>query len=87
MLATMARRPTLKGQPMTLGNMLDYGLELIIGCEECSNTSVADVATLVERYGRHFPVFDIGELGRCTRCRSYARADVRVSGYKRPVTR
>jgi len=71
---------------MTLGSMLDNGLELIIGCEECGNSSVVDIPTLVERFGRDFPVPDIEQLGRCTRCRSYARAYVRVSGYRPPVT-
>jgi hypothetical protein len=70
---------------MTLGNMLDNALELVIGCEECGNSSVVDVATLAERYGRYFPVPEIEQLGRCTRCRSYARAYVRVSGYKPPM--
>jgi hypothetical protein len=36
-------------QPMTLGNMLDNGLELIIGCEECGSTSVADVAAKLSK--------------------------------------
>jgi hypothetical protein len=70
---------------MTLGDMVDNALELIIGCEECGNSSVVDVDTLVERYGRDFPVPEIEQLGRCTPCRSYARAYVRVSGYKPPV--
>jgi hypothetical protein len=79
-------RSSLPGQPMTLGNMLDNGLELIIGCEACGNNSVADVATLAERYGRDFPVAGYRAARSVYAMPSYARAYVRVSGYKPPVT-
>jgi hypothetical protein len=73
----------LRAEPITLGGMLDNGLELIISCEVCGDHSIADLAALAEQYGRDFAVRDIRRTKRC--CRFYARNYVRVSGYWPPT--
>ena len=67
--------------PMTLGNALDNEVALILGCDDCGRSTRPDVAALVDRHGRGFPVPALAERGRCTACGG-RRCWVRVSGYK-----
>jgi DNA-directed RNA polymerase subunit RPC12/RpoP len=61
----------------TLGSLLDLDHELVIGCNECQHRVVADIAALIETYGRSFPVPQLAQRGRCERC---GKKNVTVSG-------
>ena len=54
--------------PATLGSCADRGDEVFMGCHECEHTLTLDLAPLIERLGRDYPIPDLQKLGHCQRC-------------------
>jgi hypothetical protein len=69
--------------PATLGNWQRYGIDVSLHCRRCDTATLVMTADIVARLGEDYPVSEIGERARCSRCGhigANVRAAVRSSG-------
>jgi hypothetical protein len=56
-------------KPATLGSVLDRPNEEVwLGCYECEHRGIVDIAALIPKLGRDFPIPELKKLGHCQRC-------------------
>jgi hypothetical protein len=58
----------IRPAPATLGEVAANGLKLWAWCNSCSHNTTLEVAALIARLGRNFPVPGLGARLRCGAC-------------------